>query len=513
MPSVQLDDILPHNLASTTMARRLILLALLGCLVSVLAAATQHTLQLKASKSNADSEYHVVTHPEFSGYSLRLKTPTLCDDSVKQYSGYLDINEDRHLFFWFFESRSNPASDPLVMWLSGGPGCSSSTGLLFELGPCSIQKDPDNGTVYTTRNEYSWNTQANVFFLDQPANVGYSFTTGGKNVTRTTEAAEDVYAFLQLFFARFQEYAQLPFHIAAESYGGHYAPHIGSIIHRRNKELADSGSPTSTRHINLESIMLGNALVDPLIQMPSMVEYVCDGAFALFEPWSPTCLALRANAPVCKGLIQGCYTTDSWAPCTPATLYCWQALYTPAALKSGKNIYDIRRPCDRLSGENPICYEEIAWVEEYMARPDVRSALGADPRAPPFAACNYDMNVAFMYAGDGMRDSYRLLPELVDEGVRLLIYAGDVDMLCNYLGELKWISALESTHWEAFNAAPFLPWTVSGRSAGVVHQAGTGAGNVTYARVCEAGHMVPHDQPAAALDMLIKWINNIPIAS
>jgi hypothetical protein len=41
-----------------------------------------------------------VSHPSFSEYSLRLKTPTLCDDSVKQYSGYLDIAEDKHLFFW-----------------------------------------------------------------------------------------------------------------------------------------------------------------------------------------------------------------------------------------------------------------------------------------------------------------------------------------------------------------------------------------------------------------------------
>lgn len=63
----------------------------------------------------------------------------------------------------FFESRANPAKAPLVLWLNGGPGCSSSTGLLFELGPCNIADD-GKGTTY---NKYSWNTHANMLFLDR----------------------------------------------------------------------------------------------------------------------------------------------------------------------------------------------------------------------------------------------------------------------------------------------------------------------------------------------------------
>ncbi|KAJ7900717.1 peptidase S10, serine carboxypeptidase, partial [Mycena olivaceomarginata] len=82
----------------------------------------------------------------------------LCDTSVKQYSGYLDIADDKHLFFWFFESRNSPSTDPLVLWLNGGPGCSSSTGLLFELGPCSIANEGKN----TTFNKHSWTSSANM---------------------------------------------------------------------------------------------------------------------------------------------------------------------------------------------------------------------------------------------------------------------------------------------------------------------------------------------------------------
>ena len=49
------------------------------------------------------------------------------------YTGYIDI-EARHLFFYFFESRSNPDEDDVMLWTNGGPGCSSAVGLFMELG-------------------------------------------------------------------------------------------------------------------------------------------------------------------------------------------------------------------------------------------------------------------------------------------------------------------------------------------------------------------------------------------
>jgi len=301
----------------------------------------------------------------------------------------------------------------------------------------------------------------------------------------------------------------LPFHIAAESYGGHYAPHIASIVHHKNKELVQAPS-SDLRKINLESIMLGNGLTDPLIQMPSVVEYACDGPFAVFDTHSRQCRSLRSRAPICARMIKTCYGSDTRVACTPATIYCWSALW--GILDEAKrNIYDVRMPCDK-EVDGPLCYEELSWVDEYMNIPEIRRALGADPRAPAYTACNYDMNMKFALQGDGMRDSKALLTELVDEGIRLLVYAGNVDMMCNYMGESRWIEQLPSEHKEVFGSAPFLSWTVSDRPAGVVRSAGEGAGNVTYLTVFEAGHMVPHDQPEAALDMLTRWIHNVPLA-
>ncbi|KZP29266.1 serine carboxypeptidase [Athelia psychrophila] len=449
--------------------------------------------------------YELVSHPDFADYRLRVTSSKLCDASVTQYSGYLDIADDKHLFFWFFESRTDPKKAPLTMWLNGGPGCSSSTGLLFELGPCSIS---DNGKN-TTFNPYSWNTHSNIVFLDQPVNVGYSYGEG--SVNNSPVAGKDVYAFIELFINRFSEYSEKPFHLAAESYGGTYAPHIASVIHAGNKALALS-TTSKAKHINLASVILANGMTDNYIQMATIPEYLCDGPYPIYDdPQGAQCTALRSKVSTCQRLIQSCRDYNSKFTCVPAAMYCNSQLYGPIQ-QSGLNPYDARKTCDPKE-DGPLCYKQMGWVETWMNTPANKAVLGVNPDRT-FESCNMQINQAFMMQGDSMHDSSLLLPELIADGVRLLVYAGNADMMCNYIGNERWLEAMEHTFGAEFVAAPTEQWVTieSGKEAGTVRSAGGhGAGNVTFVTVFDAGHMVPYDQPEAALDLFTRWIMDVPL--
>ena len=130
-------------------------------------------------------------------------------------------------------------------------------GLFMELGPSSVQKD---GSL--KYNEYSWNSNASVIFIDQPVNTGYSYSSNP--VYNTVAASKDIYALLTLFFHNFPQYAEQPFHIAGESYAGHYIPVFASEIlsHKR-------------RNINLKSVLIGNGLTDGLTQYEKYRPMAC----------------------------------------------------------------------------------------------------------------------------------------------------------------------------------------------------------------------------------------------
>ena len=179
---------------------------------------------------SAQNMTHTLSHKVHEAGSAASE---ICDPSSKSISGYMDIKgskfdengENKHLFYWMFEKRGTQdltaeeqAEIPFVVWLTGGPGCSSTLALLTENGPCSVNPDADGTTV----NPYSWTEAAHVLWLDQPAGVGFSY--GDENDSNENMISEDAYYFLQAFFQTYPEYLRKdPFlYIVGESYGGRF---------------------------------------------------------------------------------------------------------------------------------------------------------------------------------------------------------------------------------------------------------------------------------------------------
>ncbi|KAF8602101.1 alpha/beta-hydrolase [Ceratobasidium sp. AG-I] len=467
---------------------------------------TADSLQEKFGLETSDNGYEHFSHASFPDYHLRIKSPKLCDPTVKQHSGYLDVSEDKHIFFWFFEARNKPEEAPVVIWLNGGPGCSSSTGLFFALGPCTIEEDGRN----TTLNKYSWNTNANLLFIDQPAGVGYSYNDG-PTVDNSFIAADDLWAFLQLFYKRFDQYSG-ELHVAGESYGGTYIPHIASSIHKHNKALENKVYVANqSQHINLTSILIGNGLTDPYPQFGVIYEWFCDGKRKVLDKNGPECAKLKKDVGVCQRLVKACDDYDTDLTCGSASLFCFDNVLG-ATRFSGLNPYDARLKCNSTESSSS-CYASEGWIATYLNKPLVKKELGV-PLDLDFESCNEKLHLRFLKSGDAARSSSVLLPELIEDGLRVLIYVGDADLLCPGIGQIPWIENLNTTYQQSFIDSPRLDFRTHNRTAGFVKSSGKKheSGVITYVEIFDAGHMAPHDQPDAALDMFNRWLGEKPMA-
>jgi carboxypeptidase C (cathepsin A) len=138
------------------------------------------------------------------------------------YSGYLPVSDTKALHYVYVESLSNVTSDPVLIWLNGGPGCSSMLGAFSENGPFIF----DDGQNVIKPNQYSWNARANMLFIESPAHVGFS--VGGPNDWSFNDMSQsiDLFAALQQFYDKFPERLSNPLWISGESYAGIYGPYL-----------------------------------------------------------------------------------------------------------------------------------------------------------------------------------------------------------------------------------------------------------------------------------------------
>ncbi|CAD7955962.1 unnamed protein product [Amoebophrya sp. A25] len=417
-----------------------------------------------------------------------------CDPQVKQHSGYIAFDGNggakKSYFFWLFEAReADPAKAPLVLWLTGGPGCSSIMALLSENGPCSVGEDGKS----LKPNPYGWNQKSNVIWVDQPAGTGFS---EGDYDHNEEGVAEDMYAFLEGFMKQFPQYKPLDFFITGESYAGHYVPAIGHHVYSMNKKASDAD------RINLKGLAIGNGLTDPEEQYKWYPEMAYDGGKSKGGSLEKGVITNPVTQAIMKGGVTPCVeaikscNAGSTAGCMGAFLVCNYAETVPYQF-TGMNVYDMRIKCE----VPPLCYD-FSQVTSFLNDPDVQSKLGAKGK---WASCNMMVNAFFR--ADYMRNFHLKIPEMMADGIRVLVYAGDVDYICNWLGNKAWTLALPWSGKDAFNAAADADYILSDSEGGENKAVGRLRHHETFSflQIYAAGHMVPMDQPAVALKMLNEF--------
>jgi cathepsin A (carboxypeptidase C) len=158
--------------------------------------------------------------------------------SFKQYGGYLDTRSPRQLFYWFMESQGNPATDTILIWINGGPGC-SGLGYLFNVqGPWEMYQSRDyhKGVRLRWKDvKAAWNKESNLLLIDQPAGAGFSHSLDGNITTDDTQTARDNnIAITDFFLRKFPEYLSNDIYIFGESYASKIA--MATVL-----DIIDSG--------------------------------------------------------------------------------------------------------------------------------------------------------------------------------------------------------------------------------------------------------------------------------
>ncbi|XVF74172.1 hypothetical protein PTKIN_Ptkin13bG0038800 [Pterospermum kingtungense] len=399
-----------------------------------------------------------------------------------QYAGYVTVDPvaDRKLFYYFVESPVNSPKKPLLLWLNGGPGCSSfGYGAMQELGPFRVNSD--GKTLY--RNEYAWNNVANVLFLESPAGVGFSYSNDSSDYTEVGDkrTAQDSYIFLLNWLERFPQYKTRDFYISGESYAGHYVPQLAYDILLRNKN-------TTQTIINLKGIAIGNAWIDDAICTKGLFDYLWTHALnsdETNEAINKYCDFTNEDSSVTKkadgdnNTIQcGKYQSQAFREMGDID---WYGIYAPScnlsAIKSGSNS-DVKNfdPCSEVH------------VASYLNLGKVQAALHA--KATKWSGCS-DV---------GWTDSpASILPEIqhIAREIRVWIYSGDTDGRVPVTSSRYAIKTLElpvETAWQ--------PWYSNSEVGGYV----VGYKGVTFTTIRGAGHTVPSYQPERALTMITSFL-------
>lgn len=367
--------------------------------------------------------------------------------------------------------------------MNGGPGCSSFDGSLLEIGPLRVAK---NEHELEEVDNTAWNEYANVLFLDQPAGTGFSYVTTNDDVRELAQAAEHVVTFLSNLYQIFPEFLNMDTYIAGESYAGQYIPYI-----------ADAILKTTIINTPLKGLLIGNGWISPREQYPAYLEYV--EKRNLVESGSPDHQRIIDSVDKCMKRIDKMDAKAEGSKGMVLINVCEDILsvINSATLKDGLCLNQYNTTEYRTCGSSwPV---GLNHVTAYLRRPAVIEALHAEDAPQKWEQCSNTVGSHFWTPNSV--PSVLLLPALLEK-LPILLFAGDRDLMCAGIGIERMIEKLEWNGEVGFGGEQPQDWTVDG----VLSGQWTTARGLTYVNFYNSSHMVPIDAPAAAHDMILRFM-------
>ncbi|KAG7630729.1 Alpha/Beta hydrolase fold [Arabidopsis suecica] len=352
-------------------------------------------------------------------------------------TGYIGVGEEEEvqLFYYFIKSERNPQEDPLLLWLSGGPGCSSISGLLYENGPVNVKIEVYNGTLPSlVSTTYSWTKVSSIIYLDQPVGTGFSYSrTKLVNKPSDSGEAKRIHEFLHKWLGKHQEFSSNPFYVGGDSY-------CGMVIPALVQEISKGNYVCCKPPINLQGYILGNPSTENEVDINYRIPYahgmalisdelyesmkrICKGKYENVDPRNTKCLKLVGEYQKCTKRINKALIITPECVDTSPDCYMYRYLLT-TYWANDENVQRALHVNKGSIGEWVRCYFEIPYNH------DIKSSVP------------YHMNNSI-------------------DGYASLIFSGDHDMEVPYLGTQAWIRSLNYSLIDDWR-----PWMIGDQIAG-----------------------------------------------
>ena len=356
--------------------------------------------------------------------------------------------------------------------------------------PVPGYKDPNSGDIITLPN-----ATCPGYAEDWDCGT-YSYPNVTLTANNTPSAAPNMWKTLQGFMGAFPQYSRDGFYFTTESYGGHYGPIFNDYFLSQNEKDIEGA-----HKINLKAVLIGNGWYDPLIQYQAYYNYsVSPGNTYDYMPFNESVRSqfyTNMYGPGnCYDMTVDCNTNKLDMTCSAADNFCYNNVENLFDIYTERDEYDIRFIM-------PDPFPPTYYVD-YLNTPSLQEAIGAYVN---FSESNSAVSTAFGSTGDDDREIGVLdaMKSLRSSNITLILYFGDADYNCNWLGGQVVAHNLGVNGFEEAGFANI------SSSDGVVHGQVRQAGTYAFVRIYESGHEVPYYKPLVSLEMFERVVNGMDI--
>ncbi|KAI4730906.1 alpha/beta-hydrolase [Aureobasidium sp. EXF-10728] len=444
------------------------------------------------------------------------KIPDVNFDIGESYAGLMPISSQQNaseLYFWFFPSEDSHASDEILIWLNGGPGCSSLEGLLQENSIISW----NYGTYAPVKNNYAWSNLTNTIWIEQPAGTGFSSKGSTPPATSEEEVAEQFAGFWKNFIETFG-LQHKKVYITGESYAGFYVPYIAdNFIRKNDSALYDVhgimiNDPSISYDVVLQDIP-ATPFVDYWGGLFNLNQTFMDDIHNRSEACGYTAFMEEALTFPPKGLLPAPPNADYSMPGCEL----WNDIFSAVSLVNPCfDIYQIATTC-------PVLWDVLGFpgsfdylpqgAEIYFNRTDVQKAINAPIQE--WEECTSGI----LRTDTSEYTSLSVLPKVIEHTNNVIIGQGMLDYIVSYNGTLMAIQNMTYNGAQGFSQAPetwddfFVPYHSELNQGNL---AGSGAmgkyhteRGLTFVTVQLAGHMIPQYSGSSSYRILEKLLGRV----